>query len=385
MRFRLPVLLWLLLASGLEAPAQTPLPTLPPPRFDYYSRPGPRHWRGTIGQQAVTLELDSGRWGCHGQYYYDRRGQILFLSQDSDKARKGAKIQLTETDNFKATGSFQFDAPLRAQLTGTWRSPDGRRTLPVALHETYTDALAYDEETWEVKHFFRDDFYDSTRLDSAELRQYYLQFRPPLAATRPLQVALGLPAPPPRMSHYLDSLLRARRSGQPDFFFSGDIYVVYNSNHLFSVVQPRRFTAAEEDGGMNMHEWSQCGTYDLRTGRRLTLADVLVPGYGPQLRRILLQDLKSVWESAHYGNAHYESVGTNGKLPASGFLVTGTGLRFSYDDRDEESLGFPGPYHADREIEIEIPYEALLPILRPTGPLAALLQERHLLPGKANH
>jgi hypothetical protein len=379
MRSRFYCLLWLLLASGLEAPAQTPLSALPPPRFEHYSTPGPRHWRGTIGQQAVTLELDSSAWGYSGQYYYNRRGRLLRFSQPSAKERRAGQIRLDETTDLKTTGYFLFSGLLRGVLTGTWRSPDGRRTLPVVLHETYADALAYTSETWEVKlkQLIRDDFYDNTRLDSAELRQDYLNFGPsPAAANCQLQATLGRPVPPPRMNRYLDSLLHARQKELLDYFFYGDKYVAYNSNYLFSVVQFERFTTKDE-GMSNMHDWGQRRTYDLRTGRRLRLADLLIPGYEKPLRRWLLQCLKSVWE-----NNYYESVGASGKLPVGGFLVTGTGLTFSYDDRDDDSLGFPGPYHADRSIEVEISYETLLPIIRPNGPLTALLRERHLLPEK---
>ncbi|MDB5270937.1 MAG: hypothetical protein JWP58_3977 [Hymenobacter sp.] len=382
MRSRLYCLLWLLLASALKAAAQTPQPALPAPRFEHSVEPGPRHWRGTIGQQAVTMELDSGFSGYYGHYYYDRRGRPLSLSQEPAKQKGKARLDesfFDESGLSVVSGYFLFDSPLRTRLTGTWHSPDGRRTLPVALHETYADALAYGTETWEVKNFGRDDSYDSTRLDSAELRQNYLSFRPPLAAaTRPLRAALGPPAAPPRLNHYLDSLLRTRHTGQSDYFFHSDAYVVYNSNQLFSVVQFEHFSAAEDDdSGMYTHEWSQRRTYDLRTGRRLRLADLLLPGYEQPLRRWLRQCLKSVWENQYYGE-----VGANGKLPAGGFSVTGTGLAFSYDDRDDDSLGFPGPYHADRSVEVEISYETLLPIIRLNGPLAALLRERHLLPIK---
>ncbi|GAB3578617.1 hypothetical protein [Hymenobacter daeguensis] len=375
-------LLSALLLSAATAGGQPGTRAVPAARFDHYAAPGPRHWRGTIGQLAVTLDLDSGRWGFSGSYCYDRRGQPLRFSQPAAKGRKSGQIRLNESafDNetgvSTATGYFLLDGPLRSPLTGTWHSPDGRRTLPVALHETYADALAYDSETWEVRQFSRGNDYDSTRLDSAELRQAYLHFRSPLAATRPLRAALGRPVPPPRMPRYLDSLLRARHSGQYDYFFYGDTYVAYNSNYLFSVVQFDRFMAAEDEG-MGTHERSQSSTYDLRTGRRLRLADLLTPGYEVQLRRWLLQGLKPVWE-----NAYYDGVGANGKLPTGGFLITGTGLRFAYDDRDDERLGSPGPYHADRSVEVEIPYEKLLPLIRPNGPLAALLRERHLRPAK---
>ncbi|MDQ2795385.1 MAG: hypothetical protein M3Y12_15465 [Bacteroidota bacterium] len=353
---------------------------VPAPRFDHDTRPSPRHWRGTIGAQAVTMELDSGFRFTFGSYYYGRRGRPLRLSQHEPARYQGQtrfdEIFTDESGLDNRTGYFLFAGPLRAHLTGTWHSADGRRTLPVALRETYADALAYDEETWAVKRFTRDDFYDSTRLDSAELRQCYLQFRRPLAAaTRPIQTALGRPMPPPSINHYLDSLLRARRTDQPEYFFYGETYVAYNSNYLFSVVQLERFTATE-DAGINMHEWGQSRTYDLRTGRRLQLSSLLTPSYQVPLRRLLLQRLKLVWA----GNAYYDGVGGKGQLPAGGFLVTGTGLTFSYDDRDDDSLGSPGPYHADRSIDIEISYETLLPIIRPNSPLTALLQERHLLP-----
>ena len=370
-RWLLPTL-WL---TALSVCGQAPLPPPLPNRLEHYTTPGPRHWRGTIGQQPVTMQLDSGGSGYYGQYYYDRRGQPLRFSQASAKERKASQIRFDETTDWKTTGYFLFTGPLRSPLSGTWHSPDGRRTLPVALHETYADALAYDTENWEVKQFMRDDSYDSTRLDSAELHQYYLHFRPPFAAaTRQLQAALSRPVPPPRMNHYLDSLLHTRHTGQLEYFFHGETYVMYNSNHLFSVVQFEQFTAAaEEDSGIYMHEWGQSHTYDLRTGRRLRLADLFLPGYEAYLRRWLLRALKPIWNHEYYGD-----VGANGKLPAGGFLVTGTGLSFSYDDRDDESLGLPGPYHADRSIDVEIPYETLLPIIRPDGPLAVLLKERQL-------
>ncbi|MGY3087443.1 hypothetical protein ACVWYF_000469 [Hymenobacter sp. UYAg731] len=313
---------WLLLPElllcAIGAWAQPAPSAVPAPRFGYDTRPSPRHWRGTIGPQPVTLELDSGCWGWSGSYYYDRRARPLRISQQKPAKPKGpTRLDETFTDEAgqdNETGYFLFAGPLRPRLTGTWHSADGRRILPVALRETYADALAYDEENWEVKRFTRDDFYDSTRLNSAELRQCYLHFRPPLSpATRPIQAALGLPVPPPRMNRYLDSLLRTRRTGQYDYFFHGDTYVEYNSNYLFSVVQFEQFTATEDEG-MGTHEWGHNCTYDLRTGRHLQLADLLTPGYQIPLRRWLLQRLKPLWA----GNAYYDGVGANGKLPAGG-------------------------------------------------------------------
>ncbi|RZL01068.1 MAG: hypothetical protein EOO62_23570, partial [Hymenobacter sp.] len=63
-------LLRLLLLIGLSAwvgPAWAQ-GNKPASRCTHSSWWSPRRWRGTIGQQPVTLELDSGRWGYTGSY-----------------------------------------------------------------------------------------------------------------------------------------------------------------------------------------------------------------------------------------------------------------------------------------------------------------------------
>ncbi|MDO7873628.1 hypothetical protein Q5H93_02705 [Hymenobacter sp. ASUV-10] len=350
---------------------------LPVNRLEHYTDHGPRRWRGTIGGQAVTLQLDSNRWGYSGSYYYDRRGRELHLYSEKGPTKRN-QLTLRETVESATTGYFELNKPIGVQLSGTWRSPDGKRRLPLALHETYADALAYDEETWELNRFVVSPYHPNTNIDSATFHQSYLRLRQPLtAATRQIQQALRRPAPVRRMGHYLDSLLRVKQEVRSDYSFTGYQYVLYNSNYLFSVVQFEHFNTLHYDDDAYSHQRSRRSTYDLRTGRRLALPDLLRSNYGPQLRRLLLQQLKPVWE-----NPHYDQVGANGKLPASGFLVTATGLSFTYDERDDESLSFPGPYHADQTIEVEIPYETLLPILRPDSPLTTLLLERKLLTRK---
>jgi hypothetical protein len=215
--------------------------------------------------------------------------------------------------------------------------------------------------------------------DSALFRGDYLRItlpQNPAAALR-IQRVLGPPAALPKMAFYLDTLLRNRQRDQLGYYFTGEKYVVYNSNNLLSVVQSDRFSAAP-DSGYGTHEWSQGYTFDLQTGKRLSLADLLTAGYQPRLRQLILQKLRKLWEA----NAYYDGIGDTGKLPASGFVATGTGLNFSFDDRDDESLASPGPYHPDRTIEVEIPYATLLPLLKVAGPLASILKERNVVPQK---
>jgi hypothetical protein len=242
----------------------------------------------------------------------------------------------------------------------------------VLLRENYDDGVRYQVEHRELTRFVAPDTANGVAGNSAMFRADYLRiaFRQNPAAVLRIERALGPPAAPPQMAFYLDTLLRNRQREQSDYSFTGEKYVVYNSNYLFSVVQSERFSTED------YHEWTQSYTFDLRTGKRLRLADLLVAGYQPKLRHLLLENLRLLWKSY----PTYYDIGGSGKLPTGGFVVTGTGLKFSYDDRDDDSLAYPGPYHADRVIDIEISYKALLPLIKVDGPLASVLKERNLLP-----
>lgn len=334
--------------------------------------PGPLRWRGTIGKQSVTLVFDTLHRS--GSYYYDRHGQNLELHAEGKSPRRPLILR-ESTAAVYASGFLHLQGAFASQLAGTWRSPNGRRSVPLALHEDYTAALRYDEELWTGAWYGTPDD-DAQEADSAFLQQYYLRVRLPQnpAAEQRLQQALGPPVPEPRMAYHLDTLLSRKYENGAGYYYLGDKWLCYNSNYLLSLVQYTRFRESWEDTG---HEWWEGQTYDLRTGRRLHLQDLLVPGYKARLSRLLLAELPQVWE-----NPYYDGIGANGQVPAGGFVVSGTGLTFTYDERADESLASPGPYHADRTVEVELTYEQLLPLIRPAGPLGALLKERGLLPKK---
>jgi hypothetical protein len=374
--------LLLLKQNAVFATGGLPADTVrPSSRVENYLYLPTRRWRGKVGQQPVTVFLDSSYWRgavYSGKYSYDRFGKTIFLSDVHKKGTSG--IALGEHNEAgRTTGSLRLGLTLAPLLVGSWRSADGRRQLPVQLHEDYKDAAQVQVENWSLTRFLAPDLLRGMVGDSALFQGDYLHVvlpQNPVAALR-IERVLGMPAAPQQMAYYLDALLRDRQRDRPDYNYTGEKYVVYNSNNLFSVVQSDRFSAAS-DSGYDNHEWTQGYTFDLRTGKLLGLADLLTGGYQTKLRQLILQKLGKLWEA----NAYYDEVGSAGKLPASGFVVTGTGLEFSFDDRDDESLASPGPYHADRTIEVEIPYEALLPLIKLTGPLAPLLKERNLLPRK---
>lgn len=373
-------LYWLLALPRAAPTVPAPADTVRRPNWlEHYVDAPTRRWRGTVGQQPVTVFLDSlWRGSYSGRYHYDRRGATIYLSDADKKATQTITLDERNEDG-RPTGSFRLGRPLAPQLVGTWRSPDGRRQLPVRLWEHYEDGARVQAEHWYLTRYLAPDSLRGQVGDSAQFQGDYLRITLPQNPAAALRIArvLGPPAAAPKMAFYLDTLLRNRQLDQSDYYFIGEKYVVYNSNNLLSVVQSERFSAAP-DSGYGTHEWSQGYTFDLQTGKRLGLADLLIAGYQPKLRQFILQRLRKIWEA----NPYYDGIGDAGKLPASGFLATGTGLVFSFDDRDDESLASPGPYHPDRTIEVEIPYKTLLPLLKVAGPLASVLQERNLLPPK---
>ncbi|MCB2376840.1 hypothetical protein LGH70_04565 [Hymenobacter sp. BT635] len=338
--------------------------------------PGPRRLRGTIGKQPVTIELDSANSSYTGAFYYDRSGRWLEVRLD---ARPGARtLHLCETPAGDLTGRLRLPAKAPAQLKGTWENADGRHQYPFVLRETYAGAARYEQDLWEMVRYTvrRDTSY--IPLDSAFFHQLYVRVSLPNnpVAEQRLRRALAAPFAPELMPLYLDTLLARRQLQHNGYQFHGVGDVVYNGHNLFSVL---RVSSFQQGPDYHPHEWYDGTTFDLRTGQRLRLADLLVAGYQKRLLALFRRGLKRALAAAPgYGPLG----GAAPPLPVGGFVLAPAGLVFTYDDRDAATLGEPGAGHADRFLEVVLPYEELVPLVRRTGPLAPVLQERGLLPKK---
>lgn len=92
----------------------------------------PGVFRGTLGGQAVALELGPRDDGEAARYFYDRFGVNIRLKQ----GRAGTALLLREEvwtlAGTKVTGCLRLERA-GTGLRGSWSSPDGRTTLPVSL------------------------------------------------------------------------------------------------------------------------------------------------------------------------------------------------------------------------------------------------------------
>lgn len=95
-------------------------------------------WTGTIGTVPVSLVLRAkeapGGSALVGRYYYRRSLQELYL-----RAEAATPTRWSETDAAgRRTGTLEM-ACSGDTLTGTWRSLDGRRSLPISARKAPPD------------------------------------------------------------------------------------------------------------------------------------------------------------------------------------------------------------------------------------------------------
>jgi hypothetical protein len=92
------------------------------------------HYMGTIDKKLpISMYLEYGSNGqSNGQYFYLKYGSPLFLTCVHDHGGH----QIRETNRFvKHTGDIYFAGNSDGTITGTWTSPDKKRTLPLELTE----------------------------------------------------------------------------------------------------------------------------------------------------------------------------------------------------------------------------------------------------------
>jgi hypothetical protein len=100
-----------------------------------------RTWVGTLGSKQVEIVLSRTTDGLSGSYCYQpcraqTRSQLVLTGRMRDEG-----AELTERDSgagAATTGIWRIES-LQDGITGTWISPNGTRTLPLALRQIQED------------------------------------------------------------------------------------------------------------------------------------------------------------------------------------------------------------------------------------------------------
>jgi hypothetical protein len=362
---------------------------------------GALRYRGTVGGQAVMVELTVSQPAltrdqaahaqdfitCEGGYRYDRHPLGWLLLSGPLPFRPGQPLQLTETDTARPrqpTGYWQATQPLGPVLTGTWRSPAGQ-VLPFRLHEDYTDgqghvvAVKYEllqegeeaptpseRQPDESKAAYRARTKDLTNSSS----RFFLHLLGP-DTLRPALRALQCPGPAARRRQLREDL------GYPGGVgLTNELTVSYNDHGLLSLAS---FYNGDYRDAPHPEHGAGSTTYDLRTGRALTIAGLIRPGTDTILSRLLTQHLEQepgLDITREELLSHSEAAPTLAPLPQQGLGIADSGLEFTYTSREILSIVYP-------PITLVVPWAKLRPLLRPDSPVARMLRERGLWRGNS--
>jgi hypothetical protein len=357
---------------------------------------GYHRYRGTVGGQPVTVELTIGPVAdngdqvvCEGSYHYDRRsaGQLLLHGLRPFQPRRALALAETEvtTHASQPTGHWQAVQAAGPVLTGQWRSPAGKQ-LPFSLREDYTDdqgrlmAVQYEVVEAMARVPCRDERKEAEtkaeyRRRIAEVepdhRQPFLHLLGP-DTLRPVLQALQCPGPAQRRR-------QVRAAAQEDkgcTSHTASLSVDYNAYGLLA------WSEYWEDDFLNgarpQHDM-EARVYDLRTGQELRLENVFRPGTDTLLQRlitrhILHDDNPDIWLTSGVAIPAFPPLAP---LPGRAFTLAANGLEFCYDTDEllnlQEFVGGGAILST-----VPVPYAELLPLLRPSSPLARMLRERGL-------
>ena len=111
-------------------------------------------------------------------------------------------------------------------------------------------------------------------------------------------------------------------------------------------------------------------TYDLRTGRALTIAGLIRPGTDTVLCRLLTQHLEQepgLGITREELLSHSEAAPTLAPLPQQGLGVADKGLEFTYSGSQILPAVYP-------PITVLVPWAELQPLLRPNSPVVRMLR-----------
>lgn len=370
--------------QATAAPAPPATSVVPGPPFVGYHR-----YRGTVGGQPVTVELTIGPDPekpalvvCAGSYHYDRHPAGRLLLSGPRPFQFGQPLVLAETDTARSrqpTGHWQATQPCGPVLVGSWHSPAGQ-VLPFSLREDYTDGQGYlmavqyellqereeaptqsERQPGESKAAYRARTKD---LISSSSRVFVHLLGPD--TLRPALRTLQCPVPAER-----------RRLMREDLGYPGgvelldELTVSYNDHGLLSLAS---FHNGDYKDAVHPEHGAGSTTYDLRTGRALTIAELIRPGTDTSLSRLITRHLEQQDITAEDLLNHLDADATLAPLPQQGLGIVDEGLEFTYTSYEILPYVYP-------PVTLVVPWAELLPLLRPTSPVARMLRARGLWRG----
>jgi hypothetical protein len=321
-----------------------------------------------VGGQPATAELS---WphpdSVSGRFYYWRGRAAYWLTSPAGRGTQELVVTLDSPGPAQASGQWQLSRPLGPLLQGTWITANGQRQ-PFVLREDYQGSAHYELLTSTL----------TLPVDKAEQQapvysHDFVHLLGPAARRLPLRRAQC----PPRAG---------RRRFVRDFPHDGNVFCNYNIDitlNEFQLLGYRTWGVIDPFEGQN--DWEVTYTLlDLTTGRELTLASQLRPGYARPLRRLLGAHLLASYAPLAVPDP-LDAGFTPKWIMEHGRLILLAPLPGQDSDADMAygagmgltAQGLAMEYSFGSDVLL-LPYAELRPLVRPGTPLARLLAARGL-------
>ena len=330
---------------------------------------------GTLGARPVVVELYTGREypeqnppKLSGHWHDAQSGEVRDFFNADFYARQRLRLRsASETDS---AAHWQMRQPLGPLLTGTV-TVAGQPRRRFVLREDYTGAVQLAIRTAAV-------YGQPIQLEVNERGEpvmftghYARQYVQLLgsAARRPALQRL-FPSRPAQVRAWLR---RGYESGEgPIATIDKSLYLHLND---YGILSYSEYTSDYEGGSAHPSSSSATFSYDMRTGRPISMVSLFKPGSLGALDQLVLRHLDP--RDTKLFRKYYNAPGTGDKTWhylnwEEPVWLTLEGLASEY------ALGFGADYH--HTAQVIIPYAALRPLLRARTPLNRVLVARGLPP-----
>lgn len=340
------------------------------PAGSFYKR-----FEGLIGNKyEITLHLTKHDNELNGYYYYRGRNIPLLLEGSVDKDGKW-KLKETTRDG-QETGFFDITSLQGADIKGTWQSIDKSKNLPFAAREEYNNSsMAF--RTYQLK--TSAPLFLKTRDPKIEINLFYLYpsaFKDGkvLKDVREILFA-GKKGDPQKI---LENISRGlvddyRQENQDIYDPQSDWMFMWQHTYGISLVcndmniLTFSFYYYDYTGGAHGLFGDDFSTIDLKTGKKLGLDDIFVPGYREKLGKIMEAKVRKADNIAPGDSLEDHGYFVHTITPGDTFYVAPDGIGFYFNIYEIRPYAF-GPS------DIFLSFKEIKQFIKPNSPVRRLFE-----------
>jgi hypothetical protein len=325
-----------------------------------------KKYTGNVGDLPIVMDLNRDSTKLTGSYYYAKIGIPMLLE---GTIQSDGSFELKEFNDEMVNTARMFGVlSANGTLSGTWQHAKKGNTLPLQMLEKTIGIAQVSFEDLENKNCKFEGKAGSDMFDAEygcttlSVRMANVNTASPDAARK---INSGIfqsaceSANLDRPITSLEQLMNRVNISSPDEGFNGEIYfsMLANDNNVLAL---SKYTSWYSFGAAHPDYYTMFYNYDIRTGEKVLLEEILKQNYEFELNR--LAEPKFIENYGMEGDWQFEP--GNFQL-AKNFAVMPGGLLFHFNPYEI------GPYSSGAP-EVFLSFKEINSLINPNGPLASM-------------